>query len=212
MRLACGLAIALWLSFPAAGMASPQQDPAGSAAGQAPAAPAPAENAPAEKARTEPAPAEQVPAETTPAAPANTQTPAAVEKVPESVAKKKMDAGSASGTTKRRKRTAPAPDGGPRKIVIREGGASEPAAQIVPGMTPAEAARQRQNAEQLLSATDEQLKQLAGRTLDARQQETVGQIRNYMDGARSALKEGDVLRANTLAVKAHLLSEDLVKH
>jgi hypothetical protein len=132
--------------------------------------------------------------------------------VPETGAKKKMDAGSASGTTKRRKRTAPAPDGGPRKIVIREGGASEPAAQIVPGMTPAEAARQRQNAEQLLSATDEQLKQLAGRTLDARQQETVGQIRNYMDGARSALKEGDVLRANTLAVKAHLLSEDLVKH
>ena len=96
--------------------------------------------------------------------------------------------------------------------MIREGGASEPAAQIVPGMTPAEAARQRQNAEQLLGATDEQLKQLAGRTLDARQQETVGQIRNYMDGARSALKEGDVLRANTLAVKAHLLSEDLVKH
>ncbi|MGD0468428.1 MAG: hypothetical protein ABSA54_08645 [Terriglobales bacterium] len=219
MRLACGLAIALWLSFPAAGMASPQQDPAGSAnaAGQAPAAPAPAQNtpaepAPAEKARTEPAPAEQVPAETTPAAPANTQTPAAGEKVPESGAKKKMDAGSASGTTKRRKRAASAPDGGPRKIVIREGGASEPAAQIVPGMTPAEAARQRQTAEQLLGATDEQLKQLVGRTLGARQQETVGQIRNYMDGARSALKEGDVLRANTLAVKAHLLSEDLVKH
>ncbi len=96
--------------------------------------------------------------------------------------------------------------------MVREGGAKEPAAQIAPGMTPAEAARQRQNAEQWLASADDQLKQLAGRTLDARQQETAGQIRNYMDGARSALKEGDVHRANTLAEKAHLLAEDLAKH
>jgi hypothetical protein len=33
-----------------------------------------------------------------------------------------------------------------------------------------------------------------------------------MDGARSALKEGDVRRASTLAEKAQLLSDDLVKH
>jgi len=132
--------------------------------------------------------------------------------VPESVAKKKTEAGAASGAKKRRKRKAPTTDGAPRKIVVREGGASEPAAQIAPGMTPAEATRQRHNAEQLLGATDDKLKGLAGRTLDAKQQETVGQIRNYMEGARSALKEGDVRRANTLAQKAHLLSEDLVKH
>ena len=132
--------------------------------------------------------------------------------MPESVAKKKTEAGAASGAKKRRKRKAPTTDGAPRKIVVREGGASEPAAQIAPGMTPAEATRQRHNAEQLLGATDDKLKGLAGRTLDAKQQETVGQIRNYMEGARSALKEGDVRRANTLAQKAHLLSEDLVKH
>ena len=70
----------------------------------------------------------------------------------------------------------------------------------------------RQNAEQRLASTGDQLKQLSGRTLDARQQETVGQIRNYMDGARTALQEGDVRRASTLAQKAHLLAEDLVKH
>ena len=131
--------------------------------------------------------------------------------MPDSVAKKKTEGGAASGAKKRRKRNAPTPDGAPRKIVVREGGASEPAAQIAPGMTPAEATRQRHNAEQLLGATDDKLKRLAGRTLDAKQQETVGQIRNYMEGARSALKEGDVRRANTLAQKAHLLSEDLVK-
>jgi len=167
--------MALWLSFPAAGVASRQQDAAGSAnaAGQA---------------------------------------PAAGKKAAESVAKEKTDAGSASETTKRRKRTAPAPEGTPQKIVVREGGAREPAAQIAPGMSPAEATRQRQNAEQLLGSTDDKLKRLARRTLDARQQETVGQIRNYMDVARSALKEGDVRRASTLAQKAHLLSEDLTKH
>jgi uncharacterized protein HemY len=79
-------------------------------------------------------------------------------------------------------------------------------------MTPAEATRQRQNAERLLGLTGDRLKQLAERTLDAQRQETVGQIRNYMEGARSALREGDVQRANTLAEKAHLLAEDLAKH
>ncbi len=96
--------------------------------------------------------------------------------------------------------------------MVREGGANEPAAQIVPGMTPAETTRQRQNAEQWLQSTDDQLKLLAGRTLDAQQQETVGQIHNYLDDARTALKEGDVRRASTLAQKAYLLADDLVKH
>jgi hypothetical protein len=211
MRLACGFAIALWLSCPVAGRDSRQQDTAGSAnsAGQSPAPPA--------------APAEHAPAETTPA----------VKKAPESGTKEKTGTGStsagstsnsstrtgaASGTAKHGKRTVSTavpvsvPDGAPRKIVVREGGAREPAAQIAPGMTPAEATRQRQNAEHLLSSTDDQLNQMAGRTLNARQQETAGQIRNYMDGARSALKEGDLRRASTLAEKAHLLTDDLVKH
>lgn len=96
--------------------------------------------------------------------------------------------------------------------MVREGGAREPAAQIAPGITPAEATRQRQDAEQWLASSDDQLKQLAGRTLDTRQQETAAQIHNYIEGARAALKEGDVRRANTLAEKAHLLAEDLVKH
>jgi hypothetical protein len=221
MRLACGLAIALWLSSPAVGTASRQQDQAGSAnaAGQAPAPPAPpAENAPpekspaqAEKTQPEHVPVEQAPAEKQPS-PVNPQTPAPGKTAPESAAKETTDAGSANGARKRRKRAASGPGGTARKIVVREGGASEPAAQIAPGMTPAEATRQRGNAEQLLGATDDKLKRLAGRTLDAKQQETMGQIRNYMEGARSALKEGDVRRANTLAQKAHLLSEDLVRH
>jgi hypothetical protein len=100
----------------------------------------------------------------------------------------------------------------PRKVVVPEGGAREPPAQIAPGLTPEEGARERRDAEQWLTSADGQLKMLSGRTLGAQQEETVGQVRNYMVGARSALKEGDMRRANTLALKAHLLSEDLVKH
>jgi hypothetical protein len=175
MRFPGLLAIALGLSFPAAG--------------QAPAAPA---------ARKEKAAAQTA--------------PVAGQNAPESVAKKKTDAGSASGNTKRHQRAASAEDGTPRKIVVLKGGASEPAAQIAPDISPAEATRERQSTEQWLGATGDQLKQLGGRPLDARQQETVGQIRNYMNGARSALQEGDVRKASTLAQKAHLLADDLVKH
>ena len=199
MRLARGLTIVFLLSLPFLGIASPQPDRAGSAnaSEQEPNAPVPP-------------PAEQVPADNPPAAGQKT--------MPESAAKKKAGAGPASTPAKHGKSMAsapapvPAPDGGPRKVVVREGGANEPTAQIVPGMTPAEAVRRRQNAERLLTSTDEQLKQLAERTLNAHQEDTVGQIRNYMEGARSALKEGDVQRASTLAEKAHLLAKDLAKH
>jgi hypothetical protein len=33
-----------------------------------------------------------------------------------------------------------------------------------------------------------------------------------MEGARGALQEGDERRASTLAEKAHLLADDLLKH
>jgi hypothetical protein len=197
MRLVCGLTIALWLSLPSAGIACPQQEPA-SAANPA-AQPPDSTAAPVEK--------------TVPGT-----TPAAEQRTPENIAPEKTHT-AASGTTsptrsrKRRSHTpAQVSDGGPRKIVVREGGASEPAAQIAPGMTEAEATRQRQDTDQWLVAADQKLRLLAGRTLDAQQQETVGQIHNYMDSARLALKGGDVRRANTLAEKAHLLADDLAKH
>jgi hypothetical protein len=201
MRLALVLAIALWLSLSAAATTR-LQDPASNSPGQAPAPPA----APAEK-------------------PAADATPTPEEKAPESAADSASNSKDKPGPTslppiaapiygnsKRRKRAAPPPEDRPKKVVVRQGGTSEPAAQIAPGMTPAEALRQRQNAEQLLAATDDQLQMLAAGPVDARRQETMGQIRNYIVHARSALKEGDLRRANTLAEKAHLLSDDLVEH
>lgn len=144
-----------------------------------------------------------VPAETTPSEPKIAAPPSG----------KAGPAGKGSSKTapKRRKPAPPLPDGAPRRIIVREGGAAEPTAQIVPGIPPAEAERERHNAEQLLNSTDTQLKPLAGQPLDELQSETLGQIHNYMAGARSALQEGDVRRASTLAEKAHLLADDLIK-
>ena len=118
--------------------------------------------------------------------------------------------------TKRRvrsKRTAPPQtDGEPRKIVVHRGGVSEPVTQILPGISQEEADRQRESAEQLLAAADSSLKELGTRSLSVRRQQTVAQIRQYVDLARAALKESDTQRAHTLAMKAYLLSDDLVKH
>jgi hypothetical protein len=111
-----------------------------------------------------------------------------------------------------RKAIAPPTDGGPRKTVVHQGGTSEPIAQILPGITEEEASHKRQSAEQLLAAAESSLKELGARTLNPNQQNLVVQIRQYMDGARSALKESDIQRAHTLAQKAYLLSDDLVKH
>jgi len=118
----------------------------------------------------------------------------------------------AGGNAARHKAAVPKTEDSPHRIVVRHGGASEPAAQIAPGMTPAEAVRQRQSTERLLGATGDQLQLLSARSLDEQQQETVGLIRNFMNGARAALQEGDLRRANTLAEKAHLLSDDLLRH
>ncbi len=107
---------------------------------------------------------------------------------------------------------APPSDGGPRKIVVREGGVDEPTAQIVTGINPAEAARERNEAQLVLQTTAEVLKEIAPRQLDTGQQETLSQIHNYMNVANSALREGDISRAHTLAEKAALLANDLARH
>lgn len=96
--------------------------------------------------------------------------------------------------------------------MIHRGGVSEPSSQLVPGMSAEESDRAKQATQDLLSAADSDLKQLASRNLSPSQQETVSQIQLYMKVAHSALQEGDIQRAHTLARKAQLLSDDLVRH
>ncbi len=66
--------------------------------------------------------------------------------------------------------------------------------------------------DQLLATADDNLKRVAGQQLTEAQRSTVDQIRTYMRQAKSAADAGDLARAYTLALKAHLLSVDLTKH
>lgn len=195
MPLVSILAMAWLLSAPASGAVSFPQDTPAAGSTQSPVS---------------------APAGTTQAAPTKAEPRAAKQGVTDGTAKKKAKGAPPNQRAKRHRahKAAPQPAGAgePRKIVVREGGAIEPTARIAPGLAPQEAGQQRQNTEDLLRLTEESLKQLAGRTLDSPRQETAAQIHNYVEGAHSALKDGDTQRAHTLALKAHLLADDLLKH
>lgn len=84
------------------------------------------------------------------------------------------------------------------------------AAQIVPGLPHDEAMHSRFTTEQLLLSTDQNLAGLK-RTLSPGEQDLVAQIRLFMQQSRAAIGDGDLVRARNLALKAHLLSDDLVQ-
>lgn len=94
---------------------------------------------------------------------------------------------------------------------MREGGTSDPKAVLTPGNTANGTYSQEMTAD-LLSATDANLKQATSRPLNASQEETVNQIKLFMEQASAAVKAGDLDRGHNLALKAHLLSDDLVNH
>ena len=106
----------------------------------------------------------------------------------------------------------PAPPKGcpPAKIIVRQGGTTEPRIQLVGGPPAAEAARKREAVNQLLGATNQNLKKTAGWQLSSSQQDTITQTRQFMEQSKAAMADGDLERARTLAWKAELLSEDLV--
>jgi hypothetical protein len=98
----------------------------------------------------------------------------------------------------------------PSKVVVRQGGTSEPSIQLAGG--PADqTAHQRDAANQILGSADANLKKIAGHQLSSNQQEMVNQIRQFMGQSKAAIDTGDLERARTLAWKAQVLSEELVK-
>lgn len=98
----------------------------------------------------------------------------------------------------------------PEKIVVRHGGTTEPSIQLAaPGGD--QASQKRTATTQMLGITEGNLKKISARQLDSTQQATVAQIRQFIGQSRTALDAGDLERANTLAWKAELLSEDLLK-
>ena len=110
----------------------------------------------------------------------------------------------------RRKKVTPSAED-PKKTVVRKGGTGETSVQLAPAMNEEEASRQREATKQLLTSTDAYLQKLSGRTLSKDEQDTVAQIREFMQQAKTADSKGDLERASKLASKAHLLSEAIAK-
>lgn len=156
---------------------------------------------------TPPAQQTQPGQEPTPDAPPQDQ-PSAADARP-SPAKPKTAARVRKSTSKKHPATAPGEE--PPKRVIHRGSTVEPTTQLSPGITEEQAARQRENTNKLLASTDASLQKLSGRQLSKDEQETVAQIRRFMQQVKTADAAGDLQRAYKLAVKAHLLSDALTK-
>ena len=81
----------------------------------------------------------------------------------------------------------------------------------LPGARTAEQALHQRSTEQLRLATEENLKKIEGRQLSPSQQEMKNQINQFLDQSKTAAAAGDLDRAHNLALKARLLSEELLK-
>jgi hypothetical protein len=99
----------------------------------------------------------------------------------------------------------------PAKVIVRQGGTSEPSIQLEGGTTTGSPSHQSDTANQMLGSAEANLKKIAGRQLTPNQQDMVNQIRQFMGQSKTSSEAGDLERARTLAWKAKLLSEELVK-
>lgn len=175
---------------------SPQDSPPNSA---------PAEAPPSAEPKAEPAkPSTPVPAQV--------QEPQTTESKTQTESKTPAPKTKTPSKKRRHKKPATPPSETPEKKVVRDGGTTDPVVQLAPGMSEEQASSQRQSTSQLLGATDANLKQISSRQLNASQQDSVSQIRKYMEQAKAAENTGDVQRAHNLASKALMLSDDLAKH
>ena len=106
---------------------------------------------------------------------------------------------------------APPASTGPTKTVVRNGSAADPTVDLSPAPSSQEASRL-ETYNQLMATADANLQKISDRQLSASQQDTLKQIKSYMEQAKGAAKDGDVQRAYNLAVKANLLSAELAGH
>jgi len=98
----------------------------------------------------------------------------------------------------------------PAKVVVRQGGITEQSIQLAGGTGGNDASHKRDAAKSMLTATEENLKKMDGQPLTTAQQDSASQIRQFVKQSKSAIAAGDLERAQTLAWKAKLLSDDLV--
>jgi hypothetical protein len=98
----------------------------------------------------------------------------------------------------------------PGRVVIQEGGGAQPQGTLTASLGAEEATHQRLSTAQLLDTTQNNLRSIT-RQLSAEEQAMVTQINDYMEQSRKATQESDPVRAHNLALKAHLLSDELVR-
>jgi outer membrane biosynthesis protein TonB len=166
--------------------------------------PPPASPAPSPGVQPDQTPAQQ----TTPVPPPENPKPAPAAQKPKTPAARRKHGPSAAN----KKKKPPAVGQARPKVVVKNGGATDPAVKISPTLSQQQASSQRQSSAQLTNDTDANLKKISGRQLTTSQQDTVKQIQQYMQEAKTAGDAGDLEREHNLALKAHLLSEELVKH
>ena len=93
----------------------------------------------------------------------------------------------------------------PPRVVIQEGSSAQS------GQNGTNAAGNDQaTTQQLLDSAENNLRNIK-RQLSAKEQSTAALIRDYINQSKKATKDGDQVGAYKLAVKAHLLSDDLAK-
>ena len=122
----------------------------------------------------------------------------------------------AAGSAPSNSAPPPTTDGGaatncpPSKVIVQQGGTSDSSIQLAGGAGGTKSP-QRDTANQMLAATEANLKKISAKQLNANQQDMVTQIRQFMQQSKAAVADGDLERARTLAWKAQLLSDELVK-
>ena len=143
-------------------------------------------------------------------APAKAQAPKPCPASSDTSPAKAADCGAASKRKKHQHTQPVSPRGtGPTKTVVRNGSTPDPTVAISPGLSDQEMSRKLNSTDRLLASADANLMQIANRQLSTAQEDTVKQIKVYMQQARTAAKNGEVQRAYTLANKANMLSADL---
>jgi hypothetical protein len=106
--------------------------------------------------------------------------------------------------------TPPAPqpgDSASQKVVISPG--ADSSQSIAAAIPHTDDLHQKQTTAQLLQSTEDNLRTVSNPNSD--QQAMIAQIRNFLAQARQAQTDNDLVRAHNLALKAHLLSDELVR-
>jgi outer membrane biosynthesis protein TonB len=91
-----------------------------------------------------------------------------------------------------------------------EPAAHAPAPQISPQLSPTDQASYARKIGEDTSAAEKNLEETSGKQLNAAQLDLVGKIRSFLSQSREASRDGDWARAQNLAQKARLLSNELI--